>query len=237
MTNNQPKTYTRFDLGQRLQHILLIVSFTMLGLTGIVQLYITTNWARALMSIIGGLDGVRRIHHLFAVLLVFLFIYHAIFALFDLFVSGRRGMIPGKHDVKEAVGTVAYLLGRKPDKPKADRFNFAQKLEYLALMWGTILMAVTGLIMMFPEVITKYVSGVFVYAAKSAHGLEALLAILSIILWHMYHTHFAEGLFPLDKTIFTGKISEERIKAEHPLEYERLTAANSQAGQKEATHD
>ncbi len=83
-------------------------------------------------------------------------------------------------------------------------------------------MGAIGLILMFPQIVTQFVPGVIVYAAKAAHGLEALLAIVSIITWHLYGTHFAEGMWPLDTTIFTGTISRERMMKEHPLEYERL---------------
>jgi hypothetical protein len=91
-------------------------------------------------------------------------------------------------------------------------------------------MAVTGLVLMFPAVVTRVLPGVVVYAAKAAHGLEALLAVASIITWHMYNTHLAQGLFPLDRTIFTGEISRERLVHEHPLEYERLLASAAPAG-------
>jgi hypothetical protein len=83
-------------------------------------------------------------------------------------------------------------------------------------------MGLTGLVLMFPEAFTRFLPGEVVYAAKAAHGLEALLAILSIVGWHMYNTHLAEGMFPVDTTIFTGKISMERMLEEHPLEYQRL---------------
>jgi formate dehydrogenase subunit gamma len=66
---------------------------------------------------------------------------------------------------------------------------------------------------------------VVVYAAKAAHGLEALLAVASIITWHMYNTHLAIGVWPLDTSIFTGRISLERMMEEHPLEYQRMLEA------------
>ena len=90
---------------------------------------------------------------------------------------------------------------------------------------GDVLNGVNGLILMFPQFVTRFVPGVLVYAAKAAHGLEALLAILTIITWHMYGTHLAEDMWPADTTIFTGKISRERLMKEHPLEYERLVKA------------
>lgn len=213
----------RFDVSQRIQHILLILSFSMLGLTGLPQSFSQTTWARGWMALFGGIAGVRKVHHFFAVLMAFLFIYHMIVVIGDMIKKRYpRLMIPKKQDVKDAWQSVMYLLGKTTDSPKYDRYDFRQKLEYWALIWGAILMGVTGLVLMFPVAVTKVLPGVVVYAAKAAHGLEALLAVASIISWHMYNAHFAEGIYPLDTTIFTGKISVERMREEHPLDYERL---------------
>lgn len=213
---------TRFDLSQRVQHVFLIASFTTLAVTGLLQLLVQAAWAQQIMRALGDLDGVRQIHHIAAMVLLAIFIYH-VFSVVWNWVAGRsERMLPRLQDAKDAVHSVSYLLGRRADSPQYDRFDFRQKMEYWALIWGTFLMGATGLILMFPEVVTQVVPGAVVYAAKAAHGLEALLAIGAIVTWHMYGTHLAEGLLPLDTTIFTGKISRERLMKEHPLEYERL---------------
>jgi formate dehydrogenase gamma subunit len=216
------ETYERFDLSQRIQHICLIVSFTTLALTGLPQLFVGAGWARGFMSILGGIDGVRRIHHLAATLLLFVFVFHFFNVFFDLLTRPEARMLPNLQDGKDAVQAFRYLLGKSPAGPQYDRWDFRQKLEYWALIWGTFLMGLTGLILMFPTVFAAFLPGVVIYAAKAAHGLEALLAIASIISWHMYNTHFAEGTGPVDATIFTGQISRERLAEEHPLEYQRL---------------
>lgn len=232
MTSVRTDHLTRFDLSQRIQHFLLILSFTTLAITGLLQLFVQSTWAQQIMAALGGIDGVRRIHHSAGVVLLFISLYHIMNFVWDLVAGRRQRMLPGLQDAKDAAHAVNYLLGRQPDGPQYDRYDFRQKMEYWALVWGTFLMGATGLILMFPEIATQVLPGVAVYAAKAAHGLEALLAILSIILWHMYGTHLAEGLFPLDTTIFTGKISRERMMKEHPREYERLVMDdNSSAGQ------
>ena len=229
-TTTQPtETYERFDLSQRLQHICLITSFTLLALTGLPQLFVRTSWAQGFMSILGGIDGVRRIHHLAATLLIFVFVFHFFNVFFDLLARKGTRMVPNLQDGKDAVQAFSYLLGRTTEKPQYDKFDFRQKLEYWALIWGTFLMGFTGLILMFPEFFAGFMPGVVIYAAKAAHGLEALLAIASIISWHMYNTHFAEGAGPIDTTIFTGKISRERLAEEHPLEYQRLLEQEAKA--------
>ena len=93
------------------------------------------------------------------------------------------------------------------------------------------------MMLMFPAFFTSFLPGDFIYAAKAAHGLEALLAVAAIITWHMYHAHFAQGIFPMDKTIFTGEISVERIMHEHPLEYEAMLAVQEAVKETEEGSD
>jgi formate dehydrogenase subunit gamma len=151
MKSNHVETLTRFEPSQRVQHILLIISFSMLGLTGLPQSFARTGWAQAWMSLFGGIDGVRKVHHLFATLMAFVFFYHVIEVIGDLINKrGRRAMLPRRQDIKDARHSVSYLLGRRPDPPRYGRFDFRQKLEYWALIWGTVLMGATGLVLMFP---------------------------------------------------------------------------------------
>jgi formate dehydrogenase gamma subunit len=227
-TIDTPKTidtYVRFDLSQRIQHILLIVAFTLLSLTGLPQLFTGARWAQIWLSVFGELDGARLIHHLSGVLLGAVFIYHVVTVIVDLIVTRSRRMLPGIQDMRDAIRETGFLLGKRPDKPLYDRFDFRQKVEYWALIWGTILMGLTGLILMFPEIAARRMPGIVIYAAKAAHGMEAFLAILSIIIWHMYNAHFVGGKLAFDSTIFNGRITRERIMEEHPLEYKRLSAA------------
>jgi formate dehydrogenase subunit gamma len=48
------------------------------------------------------------------------------------------------------------------------------------------------------------------------------MAFLVVILWHIYNAHLSPDVFPFDKSIFTGKISLERMEHEHPLELARI---------------
>jgi cytochrome b subunit of formate dehydrogenase len=84
------------------------------------------------------------------------------------------------------------------------------------------MMGVSGLILLFPVFATSYLPGVVVTASKVAHSYEALLAVLAIVVWHFYHAHLAGESFPMDTSIFTGRISAEKMRDHHPLEYERV---------------
>jgi cytochrome b subunit of formate dehydrogenase len=207
----------------------------MLCLTGLPQMFYNAGWAQWILSLFGGIEKARIIHHIFALMLAFEFLYHVIIQLFELiFVKPRRlGMLPGISDVKTAFQTVAYLAGRRDKEPKSGRFDFKQKIEYWAMMWGLLVMGVTGFILLFAIDVTKFLPGILIPVAKIAHGYEAVLAFLSIITWHFYNAHLAFGVFPFDSTIFTGKISRERMIEEHPLEYEQLVLAG-QAGAAES---
>ena len=225
--DRQEATFVRFSLSRRIEHILLLISFGMLCLTGLPQMFHGAGWAQALLSAMGGIGTVRVIHHILAFMLAFEFLYHFIVVAYELlFVRPRRlTMLPGKADLTNAVQTVAYLAGRREEEPKAGRYDFKQKVEYWAMIWGLLVMGATGFILMFAVDATKVLPGILVPAAKVAHGYEALLAFLAIITWHFYNAHLARSVFPVDTTIFTGQISRERMLAEHPLEYEQLALA------------
>jgi cytochrome b subunit of formate dehydrogenase len=202
-----------------------------LCLTGLPQRYCDADWARGLIFVMGGLDTVRLVHHLFGIMLLFQGIYHIIESVWEFVLAGprRTAMLPRAQDVKDALGQVAYLAGIRREKPRFGRYDFRHKLEYWSVVWGTLVMAVTGLILLFPIVATSYLPGVIVTASKVAHSYEALLAVLGVALWHFYHAHVAGESFPMDTSIFTGRISAEKMRDEHPLEYEQLMLERVQA--------
>ncbi len=178
------------------------------------------------MGLLGGVARAQMIHHLFAAMFLFEGVYHAIVLVFELILTRPRrlSMLPGLQDVKDGLGSVAYLAGLKAEGPRYDRYDFKQKIEYWAMIWGTFSMGITGMILLFPVIATRFLPGVLVPASKILHGYEAVLAFLAIITWHFYNAHLAHGVFPLDTSIFTGKVPLERMKEEHPKEYERLMA-------------
>jgi len=216
--------FIRFSLRQRIEHILLILSFTMLCVTGLPQRFAHDTWAQALISLMGGLDTVRFTHHLFGVMLVFEGIYHVVVATYELLFARSKpmGMFPAPQDARDALRQMARLVGIQAERPRFGRYDFRHKLEYWSVVWGTLLMGVTGSILLFPVVATTFLPGAVVTASRVAHSYEALLAFLAVTLWHLYNTHLAAEAFPIDTSIFTGRISAEKMREEHPLEYEQL---------------
>jgi cytochrome b subunit of formate dehydrogenase len=146
-------------------------------------------------------------------------IYHGGVMTYKVFVRRvRLTMLPGWQDVKDAFQAFGYNLGLVKHEPRMGQYNFAEKAEYWAVIWGTVIMIITGYMLWNPITTTLFLPGEFIPAAKAAHGGEALLAVLSILTWHVYHVHVKR----FNKSMFTGYISREEMEEEHQLELERL---------------
>jgi cytochrome b subunit of formate dehydrogenase len=207
--------YERFHWTQRVEHILLLTSFSLLGITGLPQKFATSGWAQIMIGFLGGIESTRLIHHICAIILMLLAIYHILDVGYKIFVlQTRLSMLPGIADVKDALQAFLYNLGLAKSRPQMGRYTFEEKAEYWALIWGTIIMGITGFIMWNPITTTRLFPGEIIPASKAAHGGEALLAVMAIVVWHMYGVHLKR----FNKAMFTGKQTEEEMLHEHPLE-------------------
>lgn len=215
------KTYTRFSTSQRIEHLLLLLSFTILAVTGLPQKYVDAGWAQAMIRMMGGIELTRQIHHFAAIVLMLESVYHLVSVGYRLIVKRvRLTMLPGLKDAQDALSHLLYNIGIKKQEPQGGRYTYGEKAEYWAVVWGTFVMIVTGFMMWNPIATTNLFPGQFIPAAKAAHGGEAVLAVLAIILWHFYNVHLKH----LNTSIFTGKISEHEMTEEHPLELADMKA-------------
>jgi len=207
--------FTRFDILQRVEHILVLASFTLLAFTGLPQKFPESPLSVSVIQAFGGIVSARQIHHVSAVVLMGASIVHIIDALYRVVVLRTPlSMLPVFSDFVHVYHDVLYYLGLRKHKAYYGRYNYAEKAEYLALVWGTLIMAFTGFMMWNPIATTRWLPGEIIPAAKFAHGGEAILAVLAIILWHFYHVHVRH----FNKSMFTGKMSQEEMRHEHPAE-------------------
>jgi len=213
---------TRFSLVERLEHLLSMVTFTLLVLTGLPQSYPNSGVGNWLIQLWGGIGATRLIHRVAGVLFVTLLMLHVGRSVVGAFRKGHvPAMFPEKKDFVDAVQTLRHYLRNAP-LPKVGKFDFREKFEYWGLFLGGTLMTVTGFVLLFPEGASQLLPGIVLAIARVMHGLEATFAVLVVVLWHSYGVILRPEVFPLDKSIFTGKISLERLREEHALEYERI---------------
>jgi cytochrome b subunit of formate dehydrogenase len=214
-------SYQRFPLARRIEHLVMLLSFGMLALTGLPQKYPLAKISVWIVELFGGIDRMRVTHHIFATVLMLGVIWHILKAGYKIFVLRERmSMLPSLQDVKDGWMALMYNLGIGKKFPQMGRYTFEEKLEYWAFVWGAIIMGLTGFLMWNPIFSTKFLPGEWIPAALAAHGGEAVLAVLAIIVWHMYGVHLRH----FNKSMWTGKLTEEEMLKEHPLELADIKA-------------
>jgi cytochrome b subunit of formate dehydrogenase len=222
--------FVRFTPWQRFQHLAVMTLFILLCVTGLPQKYFQSAWAAPLLGMVGGVDAARWLHRACGIAFSALLVAHVA----DLIVRLARGtastaMVPHWKDVTDALTTLRYYVGLGNRQARFDRFDYKQKFEYWGMMLGSIIVVATGLVLLYPIEVTRWLPGSVVPVAVVAHSSEGLLAFLTIITWHIFNAALTPEVFPLDTSVFTGRISEERMRHEHPLELERLTRGERSA--------
>ena len=232
------ESFRRFTNRQRLEHFVMMISIIVLTVTGLPQKYADAGWAEWIVMGLGGIDTTRAVHRLFGALLALAALEHMIFILGSLLLGRARAtMVIARKDVTDAVLNLKYCLGIAPKAPQFDRFDYKQKFEYWGLIFGGLVMICTGLVLWFPTVAARYLPASVIPTSKVLHTNEAMLATLVVVVWHMYGSHLSPEVFPADTSIFTGRISRERLKHEHFLEYQRVTAAEPPDDEAHDGHD
>ena len=213
------RTIVRLTVNQRAQHWLLLTSFIVLVLSGFALQYPDSWLAWSL-----GSEYLRRIiHRIAAVVMLVVGAYHL--AYLALSKEGRfwmKDMLPRWKDVQDVIGNFSYYLGVNKIRPKFARFGYAEKAEYWAVVWGTIIMGLTGLMIWFKLGIFSILPRWAIDIALAVHFYEAVLATLAIIVWHFYHVIFDPDVYPINFAFVDGKVSESHYKEEHELAYEEL---------------
>ncbi|RPI06578.1 MAG: cytochrome B [Ignavibacteriae bacterium] len=218
------RLYVRMTLEERIQHGTLLISFLTLVLTGFALRFPDAWWVAGFRQISPVMFELRGIlHRIAAVILVAASLYHLYYILFT--EQGKklvRDLLPVWMDVTDAIGVMKYNLGISKEKPRFARFSYIEKSEYWALVWGTMVMAATGVILWFDNTFLGLLTKLWWDVARTVHYYEAWLATLAIIVWHFYFIIFNPDIYPLNLAFWKGTLTEEEMEEEHPLELEEI---------------
>lgn len=216
------KRYQRMNQTDRVSHVIMFMSFTGLALTG-AFLWIPAErlqWIPAWMHLV----EIRFWgHRFFALILTLISLFHIGYAIFT--PRGRlmlKEMFPKPVDILHLIQNMAFMVGLRKTPPKMPWFNYAEKMEYWAFAWGSFVMTFTGVVMMIEQYGPKF----WVDVARIIHSLEAILAVLAIVVWHFYLVHWRPGKWPMSNVWITGDLSDWDMKEEHAAVWEQLNGSD-----------
>jgi cytochrome b subunit of formate dehydrogenase len=226
MENTAVGWLRRFSTGRITEHWLNAFIFLVLVVTGLVQKFHALDISDWIIMQAGGIDAIRLIHRIAGVAIAVITVQHLATAFFGV-LAGKWpfSMLITMKDVTDAVKDLRYYLCIDKFPSAGGRYTYKQKFEYWGVLTGQIIMIATGLALWFPAQATMFLPGQIIPAAKALHTNEAMLVVIIIAVWHIYNAIFSPDVFPLDRSIFTGRISLERMRREHPLELARMERA------------
>ncbi len=214
----------RFTPVQRLFHSLLMISFLILGATGLARLYSMSEWGRWVSGLFGGYHSALLVHKYTGFFMIAGFIVHAIYLLTKTNaknIIGPDSLLPRVKDVTDFFAHIGWFLGLR-QMPRFDRWGYWEKFDYWAVFWGMVIIGLTGLMMAFPMIATKYMPGWGLNVALWVHRIEAFLAMAHVFVIHFFIAHLRRHNFPMDRTIFEGSADFETVLSEKPSWIERL---------------
>lgn len=222
--------YLRFSLYHRLTHFFLFVSVVGLAFSGLPLRYAGEPWALHIVGIFGSYENLDIFHKLMAALLFMVVAYHAFFLVgllkkmgirgFKRFLFSPESLFPRIQDFKDMWIHLQCLL-HGGVSPRWDRWTYWEKFDYWAVFWGMIVIGLSGTMLAFPDIVTRFFPGWFLNIALVFHSEEALLAIFFLFVFHFFHAHLRPMKFPIDEAILTGTVSEKEYFHERSAEVAR----------------
>ena len=228
--------YRRFTPTEVWLHVTIIISFLGLALTGLILKFSEAGWAKVLADLLGGYRAAGALHRFLAIVTFGYFIAH-LAQLFRKYLRKRRegkpvfrlkvifgpdSTVPSLKDLRDIFHQFLWFFGLRRGRPEWDRFTYFAKFDYFAVFWGVPVIGLSGLVLWFKEFFALFLPGWLLNIAFIVHSDEALLAVGFIFGIHFFNAHLRAESFPIDLSIFTGRISEEEFKEKHPAQYERL---------------
>jgi cytochrome b subunit of formate dehydrogenase len=216
---------TRFTKNELIQHTVLLLSFIVLAITGFQLKFPDSFWSKWLTDW-GMIEPVRQwTHRISAIVMIGLSIWHVVYLIVT--ARGRdvlKSLFPRGRDLKEAIQNIKYYLHLSKKHPEFDNYNYMEKAEYWALIWGTLVMGLTGFILWFPTIVGDWAPLWVIKVSEIVHYYEAILATLAIIVWHWFFVMFRPREYPLNFTSVDGKMTIIHYKDEHRMRYKKVMA-------------
>jgi len=213
---NLKKQVKRMTFNEVWQHTFLMISFIALAVTGFSLRYSDAFWVQWLFGWEGGFPLRGIIHRVAAVIFIFSIAWHVLYLTTSRGHRFLRDIFPEPLDIRQFLHMIQYNLGIRKDRPRFKRFSYIEKAEYWALVWGSVLMVITGFFLWFDNIAVQWFPKGFLDIMLVIHYYEAWLAMLSIFIWHMYSTIFNPSVYPMNPSWYTGTMPEEMYRHEHP---------------------
>ncbi len=218
------RLYLRMTVHERLQHGALVLSFVLLVITGFMLRFPEAWWVVAIRGLSEhAFEWRSLLHRVSGVVLIGAGIWHMSYLLFT--VPGRallRDLMPRWRDLTDPWKVLRYNLGLARTKPAFGRFSYIEKTEYWAMVWGTLLMALTGVVLWFENTTMGLFTKLGYDISRTVHFYEAILATLAIVVWHFYFVIFNPDVYPMNLAWLTGRMSEREMLEEHPEQLKTL---------------
>ena len=208
----------RMTVNERWQHGLLLASFFVLVWTGFALRYPESFWAQPLVAWESRWPVRAWVHRGAAIVMLAAAVLHLLYLATNPAARRRwRHFLPRATDWAEFRERLAFNLGLRPDRPRLSDMSYVEKIEYWAVLWGTALMSLTGLILWSNDFTLRHLTKWFLDVAGVIHYYEAILATLAIVVWHFYSVLFDPDQYPMEWTWITGTTDAEHWEARrHP---------------------
>ncbi|HBA87385.1 MAG TPA: cytochrome C [Geobacter sp.] len=226
------KQYRRFKRVHVFMHLLVIISFLGLSLTGLPLKFSDQIWAKVLMDLYGGAPNAGFIHRICAGITFVYFAMALFMSVHFLFIRkdikgnplqrlfGPDSLCPNFRDISDVIGMVRWFFF-KGEKPAFERWTYWEKFDFIAVFWGMFAIGGSGLMLWFPEFFGMILPGWAFNVATIIHSDEALLATGFIFSVHFFNTHGRPEKFPMDFVIFNGQMSKHEFVEERGDQWAR----------------
>ncbi len=199
------------------QHTFVMLTFIVLVISGFALRFSESWFAELFFGWERGFELRGIVHRYAAVLFTLTVIWHVFYL--GLSSRGRKFFIdmrPCRLDFSQFWGKILFNLGRRKESPRFARFSYVEKAEYWALVWGSAVMIVTGILLWFDNWFIQLLPKGVLDVSLVVHYWEAWLASLAILVWHIYSTVFDPAVYPMNPSWLTGTMPQEMYSHEHP---------------------